>query len=300
MRYGDQGHEVRALQRALLAKGYALPKYGDDGDFGQETRMALERFASDRELAWKPDDELPEPLLHALGVEHEEVEIIPPSSEVVDLGGVELYDLRGEQTDPHPKSKKDRHGNTVRRSPMTIDSIVLHQTAIRFSAPSNELLARRGLGVACHAIAFYPGFVAWTADVLWYIYHADRLNARSLGLEVDGNYPGLIGGRVANGKETPLTNAVVKAARMGVKLLVEEGRRAGCPIKFIYGHRQCDSWRRADPGQGLWQRVVLEYAVPELELIARPTETFSHPKGASRKGRPIPTSWDPDNGVGKF
>jgi hypothetical protein len=299
MRYRDQGHEVRAVQEALLAKGYELPRYGADSDFGQETVVALQRFASDEGIAWNPEAEVPQTLLDALGAAPA-VEVIAPCSEVLDLEGVPFYDLRSEQADPHPKSKRDGKGKTVQRMPTTIDSIVLHQTAVKFSGPSDDQLARRALGVACHAMAFHPGFLVWSADLRWYIYHADRLNARSLGLEVDGNYPGCIGGKCSNGKnETPLTDGIVKAARVGIKLLVEEGRRLGCPIKYIFAHRQCDSWRQADPGEGLWRRVVLEYAVPELGLMHRPTETFPHPKGSDRTGRPIPTRWDP-NGVGKY
>lgn len=298
MRYTDQGQEVRALQRALVAKGYDLPRFGIDSDFGQETRTALERFVADHGLTWNPAEEVPSAVLEALGLEDEVVEVTPPSGDVLDLGAVKLYDLRSEQQDPHPKFKQYK-GKTVRRTPASIDAIVLHQTAVGFSAANEDALARRALGVACHAMAFRPGFLVWSTDLLWYVHHADRLNARSLGLEVDGNYPGLVGGKVASGKETKLTDEVIEAARMGVKLLVEEGRRLGCPIKFIYAHRQCDSWRRADPGEGLWKRVALEYAVPELGLIARQNETFSHPKGGTRTGLTIPRRWDP-SGAGNY
>jgi hypothetical protein len=299
MQYGDQGHEVRALQRALIAKGYDLPRFGVDSDFGQETLMALQRFATDRGIAWNPDDPVPAALLDALELEDERVEVIAPTGDTVDLEGVKLYDLRREQSDPHPKSKRDRGGKTVRRTPAAIDSIVLHQTGVRFGAPDTDRLAARALGVACHAMAFREGFLAWPVEPLWYIHHADRLNARSLGLEVEGVYPGLIDGKTRAVDETPLTNEVVHAARMGIKLLVEEGRRCGCPIKYIFAHRQCDSWRRADPGEGLWRRVVVEYAVPELQLVAQPGDRFPHPKGATRKGKTIPTRWDP-KGVGKY
>ena len=299
MRYGDEGHEVRALQRALIARGYDLPRYGVDSDFGQETLMVLQRFAKDREIAYDPELDVPPALLDALGLEDERVEVIAPTSDTVDLEGVTLYDLRSEQSDPHPKSKRDRNGKTVRRTPAAIDAIVLHQTAVRFGAASKQKLPRRALNVACHAMAFLDGFLVWPVEPLWYIHHADRLNARSLGLEVDGVYPGLIGGKTGAQKETPLTDEVIKAARMGIKLLVEEGRRRGCPIKYIFAHRQCDSWRRADPGEGLWRRVVLEYAVPELQLVAQPRETFPHPKGPTRRGKSIPTRWDP-NGDGKY
>jgi hypothetical protein len=37
LKKGCEGDDVRALQAALLAQGYSLPKYGADGDFGSET-----------------------------------------------------------------------------------------------------------------------------------------------------------------------------------------------------------------------------------------------------------------------
>lgn len=300
MRIGDQGPEVQELQIALLSRGYRLPRYGADGDFGRETRAALVRFAVDHGVGWGNDEDVPEELLEALGVDEPDV---PACDGDIDLEGVKLYDLRHEQVDPHPKGKTGPDGRTVRRSSKAIDSIVLHQTAVRFARPrgtTDDLaLARRSLRVACHAMAFYQGFVAWPADLHAYIHHANRANGRSLGLEVDGNYPGLIGGKVRTGTETPLTDAVVHAARMGVKLLVEEGRRVGMPIRRIYAHRQFDSWRRADPGEGLWRRVVLEYAVPELGLIPYQAESFGHPKGFLRHGKRIPKRWDPD-GVGSY
>ena len=44
---GMKGEDVRALQNALLSAGYALPKYGADGDFGNETETALKAFQKD-------------------------------------------------------------------------------------------------------------------------------------------------------------------------------------------------------------------------------------------------------------
>ena len=38
---------VRALQRALMAKGYDLPKFGDDGSYGGETEAALRDYYAD-------------------------------------------------------------------------------------------------------------------------------------------------------------------------------------------------------------------------------------------------------------
>lgn len=41
---GDKGDDVRAMQKALLAQGYKLPKYGADGDYGPETQKAVAAF----------------------------------------------------------------------------------------------------------------------------------------------------------------------------------------------------------------------------------------------------------------
>ena len=44
LRRGMRGDDVKELQTLLLRLGYALPKYGADGDFGSETRSALKQF----------------------------------------------------------------------------------------------------------------------------------------------------------------------------------------------------------------------------------------------------------------
>jgi hypothetical protein len=44
LRKGSKGDRVRQLQRALLAAGQKLPKYGADGDFGAETLAAVRAF----------------------------------------------------------------------------------------------------------------------------------------------------------------------------------------------------------------------------------------------------------------
>lgn len=41
---GMEGNDVRMLQELLLELGYALPKYGADGQFGAETEAALKAF----------------------------------------------------------------------------------------------------------------------------------------------------------------------------------------------------------------------------------------------------------------
>jgi hypothetical protein len=295
MRFGDEGEPVRRLQLALIAAGYPMPIYGADGDFGPETARALGDFAVDHGLVWARSRDVDPAVLDALAIRPACSTVAPCA--VGPVPGVKVYDLRAEARDPRPKSRV-RHGKTTRRDPSAIDAIVLHQAGIKFGG-TGETLVRRSLNVACHAMAF-DGALALAAPLEWYIHHGDRFNATTLGLEVDGLYPGILGGKTAGGgPETPLTEGTVAAAREGVRRLVVDGRAMGMPIQYIYAHRQADSWRRADPGQGLWQRIVLEYAVPMLGLETRPGKVLPHKDGPRRDGLPVPMAWDPD-GVGRY
>lgn len=47
LKRGSKGEKVRELQEKLMALGYALPKYGADGDFGAETEKAVKQFQKD-------------------------------------------------------------------------------------------------------------------------------------------------------------------------------------------------------------------------------------------------------------
>lgn len=44
LRKGDKGNEVEFLQKTLMDKGEKLPKYGADGDFGNETLKAVKSY----------------------------------------------------------------------------------------------------------------------------------------------------------------------------------------------------------------------------------------------------------------
>ncbi|MEM7158640.1 MAG: N-acetylmuramoyl-L-alanine amidase [Myxococcota bacterium] len=286
-----------------MSRGYDLPRFGSDGHFGDECWEALQRFAKDQNIDWDP--RVPAEVLTALdrpATPPPAPRATPSSRGTTGVGSVKVYDLREQADSPHKKSKTVA-GRTVQRRASSIDAITIHQTAVKFGVKSYQIsaaggdrdmaLARRAFKVACHALAFHDGFISLAAPLRWYVYHANSLNRRSLGLEIDGNYAGLAGGRTANGRPpTPLTDKVIEASRMAVKLLMEEGRKEGCPIKYIHAHRQSSRSRRGDPGEELWRKVVLEYAVPVLGLQTEPGKTWGN-------GKPIPKDWDP-NGVGEY
>lgn len=55
-----------------------------------------------------------------------------------------------------------------------------------------------------------------------------EVNAQSLGLEIEGNYTGVVGGSTVDGKpDSEWTQATVQSARSALHRLVDEGRREG-------------------------------------------------------------------------
>lgn len=50
LRKGDRGSQVTLLQKALLAVGEKLPRYGADNDFGAETEAAVKSFQKKHDL----------------------------------------------------------------------------------------------------------------------------------------------------------------------------------------------------------------------------------------------------------
>ena len=212
---------------------------------------------------------------------------------------VTLLDLRAEQTNPFPP-KKDPDGKTVAtcktvkgkvflRDPKTITGITVHQTACVFGPAADRGKAhRRALNIPAHAVAFRDGVFAVTADPTWYLYHGNALNSFTLGLEIEGRYPGLVDDpkTLWGGEPTPCDALTVETARAALKWLVDMGRGLGMPIKQVYAHRQSNGQKPSDPGEALWKAVVLEYGVPVLGL--EPQNKFT-----LENGRPIPKQWDP-------
>lgn len=50
LRTGDKGLQVMSVQQLLQCRGYALPEYGADGDFGSETEGQVKAFQRDKGL----------------------------------------------------------------------------------------------------------------------------------------------------------------------------------------------------------------------------------------------------------
>uniref|UniRef100_A0A7C3WW05 N-acetylmuramoyl-L-alanine amidase n=1 Tax=Dictyoglomus turgidum TaxID=513050 RepID=A0A7C3WW05_9BACT len=201
-----------------------------------------------------------------------------------------IIDLRCEQKNPPEARQKFKlyKGKVLVRSPFDIDGIVIHQTNCVFGPKRGfkdpeEGRHYRALGVACHALALSCGHAVIPNPLEWYIYHGNKLNSRSLGLEIEGIYS-------PQGTDDELSPNIIAAAVAALDFLVEEGGKLGMKIRYIWAHRQSSRDRRGDPGGSIWKEIVLGYAVPQLGLKTEPDLVVGD-------GRPIPVEWDP-NGKG--
>tara|TARA_R100000808_G_scaffold18489_1_gene40500 strand:+ start:3703 stop:4386 length:684 start_codon:yes stop_codon:yes gene_type:complete len=221
-----------------------------------------------------------------------------------------ILDLRAEAPAKRARSRV-AGGRTVLRDPRDVDGITLHQTAVVFGARASHKKRAAAEGapelapayrvaedVPAHAVAL-DGVVVLGAPLRQYLYHANALNRSTLGLEIEGRYPGLVDdpNTVADeakrtmwgdvSKQTELTGARVAAAAEALRLLVSLGQAEGMRIRYVYAHRQASGSRRSDPGAALWR--ALRPVWLSLGLVERPTWTRDD-------GRPLPAGWGPYEG----
>lgn len=199
---------------------------------------------------------------------------------------VPIYDWTHHEPNPPPRLVRNGEkryrtapaGGVYVRDPKSVDGICIHQTACVFGPHADpQKRHERAFDIPVHAVAFTDA-VVFPYPALWYLYSANGWNARSVSLEIEGEYPG-------NGTGE-MSDVQVQIASEALTGLVLRARAEGCPIRYIWAHRQSAADRRNDPGQEIWQKIVLEHAVPNLHLITQPTV-------AIRDGFPIPTTWDP-------
>ena len=226
------------------------------------------------------------------------------------------YDLRNEQDYryPHGRRKTRMAGLApVMRRVEDIDTLVLHQTAVEYGVSDRAVReaggdvelarARRALDAACHVMVFRKGYYVESHPLLALVSHAGRLNPRSIGLEIEGRYPGLMDDPSTlpredlettwGGDPTVLTEAAVKSACNAIDKIMIRMAELGGRLRYVAPHRISSDARRADPGQEPWQRIALDYAVAVhgLEPVNESPWT---------QGRHVPTEWDPENGIGEY
>lgn len=267
---GSTGPAVRDLQRALVALGYPLPRFGADGALGTETltALALLLHAHGRELAEVPDE-----------VTDADLDLVarllgPRGSPPIVLDDVRQLASRAFVIGPRPWT--------------AITGITLHQTACVLGERPE-----RWATIGAHVGVTRGGRVVHMHDFTSTVVHGNGFNARTIGIEMDGMYAGVEGDprtfwrpltEPNRQPQTPTTD-LIASARAAIRWIVAEVARHGGRVTRLVAHRQSSKDRQGDPGSALWQAVALPM-MAELGL------DDGGPGYCVGTGLPVPEAWD--------
>ena len=271
---------VQIAQQQLIELGFGLPRFGADGDLGDETLSAYGNFLVSQGLR-SPTDDRPKSIspagAAALDQAHSAMTHLGATAEI-------FVDERAN----HPHS--GRSVSTPFRSWSKITAIVLHQTASKIGEKPTSWH-----GVPIHFGITRAGKIIQLYDLTEVCNHANGLNARSVGIEIDGWYAGIEGHPDTLWQPRPpapprqpmkLPEVQATAARAAVQRIVRSIQANGGTVTHIHAHRQASDERRSDPGSLIWETVG-RWAQTSLNL------TDGGADFTVGTGLRIPEAWDP-------
>ena len=278
LKNGSQDPYVKTAQRQLIALGYSLPRFGADGDLGDETLRAYGEFLMLEGLRG-PTDEMPKAISVAGAAALDRAfAAIPP----VGQDG-NFFDERNNH--PHDGRSKSMPYRTWAK----VTAIVLHQTATQLGEKP-----ARWRTVPIHFGVTRAGKIVQLYDLTEVCNHAGNFNGWTVGIEIDGWFAGVQGRpetlwqpKPPAAKRTPmdLPGVQADAAKACVEGIIDMVAANGGKITHIHPHRQSSNKRQSDPGSLIWQTVGL-WAQQKFNLSDG---------GKSYKidsGRTIPKEWD--------
>ncbi len=259
----QKGAAVVELQRELMRRGFSLPKWGADGDLGAETWGAVEKYASVDQYSTR--EPLPVDVTDAILVRASDGDSAAKPDGYVRVEG-DPADVKGW------------------RSWSDIDAIVLHQTGVLMSDTPERF---RTLDAHIGILIDHPTPIVQVQDLLAYMHHANELNGPSIGVEINGRFPGRESG-YDSAKHTsvgPDAEQIVSTCD-AIAWLCETAKENGGAITRILPHRVSNDMRRADPGEVAWREIGL-WAIHEYGL------TDGGAGYCVGDGTPIPFAWCP-------
>lgn len=96
LRNGDEGEDVKTMQGYLIELGYDLGKWGADGDYGDATELAVEKFQRDQKL---DADGIYGPKSHAALMEAIDEDDAPEMAKYVEIVGGQCWVRSAPNTD---------------------------------------------------------------------------------------------------------------------------------------------------------------------------------------------------------
>jgi hypothetical protein len=190
-----------------------------------------------------------------------------------------FLDRRGINVHIHPKMY------AWKRKWSQITGVTLHQTGCEMPqnpAGWDRLNAHIGITQEGKAI-----IVNDPTDMIW---HAQGLSKSTIGIEIEGNYPGCLDNPektlwTFGGGPNHLNDKMIAALSIVREWLSREFSRNKTPWRNLHAHRQSSGSRIADPGEEIWTTIAIPW-MAELGL------NDGGPDFRMGNGLPIPHEWD--------
>lgn len=278
LKKGSQDPYVAIAQQHLMALGYGLPRFGADGQLGDETLSAYGTFLVSQGLR-APADERPK-------------SITPTGAAALDMAFTALAQSGSTTNIIDERANHPHSGRSVSvpfRPWSKIAAVVLHQTASKIGEKPASWH-----GVPIHFGITRAGKIIQLYELTEVCNHANNLNRPSVGIEIDGWYAGIEGRPETlwqpKNQPTPrqpmnLPTVQADAVKAIVQWIVNTVQANGGKVTHIHPHRQASKDRRSDPGSLIWQTVGL-WAQNTLGL-SDGGATFTVGDGLT-----IPEAWD--------
>lgn len=257
------GPAVKRVQELLLDCGHELDV---DGVYGPATSIAVIQFQRDNNLL---SDGICGP--KTLGV------LLDGADGPVECDTYQpIIDIRDTHNRPRLYARQ--------RTWDEISGVTLHQTGC--GMPRNPLRWGR---LNAHIGLTQEGQVIIVNDPTAMIWHAQGLSKSTIGIEIEGNYPGLCGRKNTlwrgGGGPHGLNSDMLTAAGYLFEWLQNAFSEHNENWDFIHAHRQSANSRIADPGQEIWKKI----AIPWIQETGA-TDGGEHFRLGG--GRTVPREWD--------
>lgn len=275
------GPEVTRLQEILQYLGYDLGPGGMDGVFGPVTSECVKQFQ--RKFGLISDGcvgnlETWPILMQVLEAQVRKNPSTEPEIKIVDRR--EQHAPPGLYREDLSPLKWSGDGDDV------IRGVTLHQ--------SGSLISEVGRVFDIgnfHISVLTNGRIQLTNPLNWYIGVSGELSGSTIGIEFEGNFPGVSGKAETVWNEgsalNHLTDAQIKASEYLFAWLNFQFKVNGGKWEYVYAHRQSSAERRADPGSEIWQKIGMKW----IKWLGG---SDGGPEFKVGDGYPIPKDWNPD------
>jgi hypothetical protein len=277
------GPAVKRVQEILDMLGF---EPGDvDGIFGEASEGAVKGFQDASGL--KVDGVCGPKTWDALcaAVDASSKDTGPMTDFMAELDRV--HDIRKLHVPPRLASKK-----TPTRPWRDIVGVTVHQTGCNMPIkPQSWSRLNAHFGIT------KEGLVVFANDPTMIIWHAQGLSRSTIGIEIEGNYPGVMNDPSTlwkgGGPECTLNPNMLYAVQQLFVLLQWLFRMNRQKWTMIHGHRQSASSRMADPGEEIWKAIVLPW-MKELDKERYNDARDGGDLHCIGTGRRIPLEWAPN------